>query len=771
MTRREWLALTAATAAAQTVPAQREHLRLWFRQPADRWIHALPVGNGRLGAMVYGGFPVETLNLNEDSLWSGEPHTPDATRFRESLPKVRELLFAGKYDEANEVAGKGLAGEQGAWFGSYQTLGDLRLRFDAGAPSDYERELDLEDGIARVKYTAEGVTYTREVFASAPQQAVIIRLEASAPGKLNFDLTVTRPEADVAYEIPRVVWSGQAKPGVAWAATCTVKTEGGGIGMEGSSLRISGANKATLIIKAATNYRGRKLDAAHQPVELSYADLKAAHLKEHRRLFARVALDLGGNERAKTPTDERLAAVQKGAQDPQLAVLYFQYGRYLLLSSSRPGGLPANLQGLWAGEMSPPWSADYHVNINIPMNYWPAEVTNLSECHEPLFDFTEGLLASARRTAHDYYGAGGATIHFTANPWGYTIPGSSIGWGLWQDGLTWLARHFWERWLFSRDRAFLADRAWPVMKEAANFYLDFMVQDPRRGKLVPGPQTSPENAYKTASGKRGEVAMGTTTSIQAIRDLFGNLIDASKTLNREPEFAARLQKAMERMPPAVEIGRWGQVKEWPEDFDENEPGHRHVSQLYGLHPAALITPDKTPEWAAAARKTLERRLANGGGQTGWSAAWMVNFFARLGDGNAAHAALCKLLRQSTEPNLFDTHPGGKAPIFQIDGNFGGCAGIAEMLVESHEDSIHLLPAVPDAWQEGSVRGLRARGGFELGISWRGGKLTQAEILARVDGPCRIRAANPIKAHGAKAVSKTELMWEAKSGTILKVTGS
>jgi alpha-L-fucosidase 2 len=745
-TRRSWLAAGAMAPWWKAAGTETETAwRLWYREPAARWIDALPVGNGRLGAMVHGGVGFEVLQLNEDSLWAGRPYPQDGSRFREALPKVRALLQAGSYAEANTLASKTLVGEWGKWFGAHQTLGELVIETGHAGATDYVRELRIEDGIARVRYRARGSAWERTVFASRKQQAVVARFTGTAP--VHLRITARREQAQVEVNDRGLRWWGQApEGGVRWQAWTEVQLRGGAWRLDGGWLEIGGAEEVVLVTRAWTNYGGRpEPDPIRRP-EVNYTEWLEEHRAAHAAQFGRVTLDLGGTEHAARPTDERLSAVQAGAEDRHLAALYFQFGRYLLMSSSQPGSLPANLQGLWNHRLNPPWECDYHLNINIPMNYWPAEVTNLSECHEPLFDFAEKLLEPGARVARDFYGMRGSVVHYTTNVWGYAEPGHGLIFGLWQDGLAWLARHFWERWLFSGDAEFLRRRAWPVLQAAARFQADFLTDD-KAGRLVPGPAASPENTYLTASGGRGWITMGCAASVQAVRDLFGMAIEAARLLGVEPEFARELQQKLARMGPPIELGKHGQVKEWQEDFDEAEPGHRHVSHLYSLHPAADVDVRRTPEWARACRVTLERRLAAGSGQTGWSAAWMVSFFARLEDGAKAHEILYKLLRQSTEPNLFDTHPARGGPVFQIDGNFGGCAGIAEMLLQSHAGEIHLLPALPPAWSEGRVKGLRARGGYEVEMEWRAGRLLRAAVSASRKGTAVVR-------HGTRVEERT-----------------
>ncbi|MBQ5996735.1 MAG: glycoside hydrolase family 95 protein, partial [Bacteroidales bacterium] len=741
----------------------RQPLQIWFDRPASAWEETLPLGNGRLGAMPDGGVASETLVLNEISLWSGGPQEADREGAAEWLPQIRELIFAGRNDEAEALVnryfvcqGEGTARARSAAkpYGSYQML--ARLKLDYGFPQDaaytgYRRWLDLTQAVASTTFTLDGTTYRREYFTDFASDVVVVRLSSDKKGMISVKAMLERQAAEIRPEGNELVLTGQLtgsplQDGMKYMARLGAVTSGGTLSVSDEGLSVTGADEVVLLLSAATDYAGvpyaeRAAGLLGTARKKRFTVMRRDHEAAYRRLFDRVRLQLPVDEAsAQLPTDRRLAQFAAHPEDASFAALYYQFGRYLSISSTRPGLLPPNLQGLWANTFQTPWNGDYHTNINVQMNHWPVETGNLSELHLPLAELIKRMQAPGQKTAEVYYGARGWVAHSVTNLWGFTSPGENASWGATTSGAAWLSEHLWEHYAFTQDSAFLAD-VYPVMKGSAEFFLDMLYPEPTHGWLVTVPTTSPENTFRMASGATASICAGSTMDNQLVRDLFTHVIEAAGLLQVDRDFAAELASARDKLPP-MQIGRHGQIMEWLEDYEETDPQHRHVSQLYGLYPSAQITPSGTPELAGAARRTLERR---GDGSTGWSRAWKINFWARLGDGNHAYRILTYLLSPTgtvaseggfsggSYNNLFDAHPP-----FQIDGNFGGAAGIAEMLLQSHAGFIECLPAIPDHWTEGSFSGLCVRGGGQVSAEWKEGSLQHMSLLATASHSFRIK---------------------------------
>ncbi|MEI6751880.1 MAG: glycoside hydrolase family 95 protein [Paludibacter sp.] len=745
------------------------NLKLWYEKPAEQWVEALPVGNGRLGAMIFGNPYRETIQLNENTVWAGQPYRNDNPEAKEALPLVRKLIFEGKYKDAQDLVNKKFISKISSGM-PYQTVGDLYLSFPGHESFDhYYRDLDIEKAIATTSYQVNGVTFKREVFSSIPGQIMLIRISADKPGMLNFSASMNRPsKVDISTEgSDKLILSGKTsdfetiKGGLKFQAQVKIVADGGSVSATDVALNVTKANTATIYISIATNFKNYKDISAdaqerataylQKALAKPYNQLLSEHTLSYQKYFNRVSLNLGSSEAANKPTDVRIREFAK-TNDPQLVALYFQFGRYLLIASSQPGGQPSNLQGIWNNQLFPPWDSKYTVNINTEMNYWPSEVTNLSEMNEPLIQMIRELSEAGKQTARTMYDANGWMLHHNTDIWRMCAPIDGSYWGMWPMGGAWLSQHLWEKYEYNGDKATLAS-VYPMMKGATEFFLDFLVKDPKRGWLVVVPSISPENS--PADHVESSISAGTTMDNQLLFDLFTKTIKAAELLKTDKDFVLKTKNALKQLAP-MQIGQHTQLQEWIEDWDNPEDKHRHVSHLYGAFPGSQISPYRTPELFEAARNSL---IYRGDPSTGWSMNWKINLWARFQDGNHAYKLMTDQIslvekcdynnldyggKGGTYPNMLDA-----CPPFQIDGNFGFTAGVTEMLMQSHDGAIHVLPALPDVWKSGSVKGLRARGGFIIEeMDWKDGKISKLIIKSTLGGNCRIRSFSELKGVGS-----------------------
>lgn len=721
---------------------------LWYTKPAENWDEALPVGNGRIGGMIFGRVNEELIQLNEDSIWSGGFRKRNNPKAYSNLEKMRKLIRDGKTTEAENLCAE-------AFYGTnenqrhYQPLGDLHIwQQSDGEVLNYKRSLDISQAVSTTAWQSGGVKYFREVFVSHPDEVMTVVFTSNAKGKINFVAAIDGKDDDYdkneAYDDSTVLFT--MTDGIPYAAAISVSAVGGECGTDANRISVKNADSAMLTIACQTSFRTgdyekTAISQAKKAHRTGADTLLKRHIADYKKLYDRCTFELcdnsGGN--SEKPTDERLKLVKEGGRDNKLVEMYFNFSRYLMIAGSRENTLPLNLQGIWNKDMWPAWGGKYTININTEMNYWAAEIQNLSECHMPLFDHIERMRENGRVTAREMYRCKGTVCHHNTDIWGDTAPQDKwLPGTLWPMGMAWLCLHIYEHYKFTGDREFLAEK-YDTMREAAEFFEDYLIED-GKGRLVTSPSVSPENTYYTKDGVKGTLCQGPTMDSSILNQLFTAVAESAQILDIDAEFAMKMLELRSRLPEP-EVGKYGQIMEWAEDYDEVEPGHRHISQLFALYPADIISLHRTPELAKAARATLDRRLSYGGGHTGWSRAWIINMWARLFDGEKVGENVTALLSNSTSINMFDMHPP-----FQIDGNFGGGAGIAEALLQSHSGEICFIPALPKEWESGSVKGMKARGGFEVSFSWAGGKMQTAEIKSLCGNSCTVYSDAPIEIH-------------------------